>query len=367
MPALDWITIRGFKSLENVEKLQLRDVNVIIGANGSGKSNFISAFSFLHAIREGLLAETVKRAGGADDLAFYGRKETDTVSFHISFSDERNQYKIELACDERNRLVPLTETAYFWDKSRGYSSPYGVSIPSGEFEAGISQQQSQNVPHYVQQHLKKWRLYHFHDTSRNSPLKIPSEINDNRFLRSDGSNIASVLYLFRENYSKNYKLIRSAIQDVAPFFDDFVLSPMELDSDKIGLEWKEKGHEKFMPPSAFSDGTLRFIALATLLLQPTYYSPSVILIDEPELGLHPYALQVLASLIGQASNGSQIIVSTQSAFFLDNFDPEDVLIADRIDGATVFNRLEEGSLSDWLEEYSLGQLWEKAEIGGRPR
>lgn len=368
MPALDWISISGFRSLRNIEKLALASINVIIGANGSGKSNFISAFSFLHSIREGRLEETVKRAGGADDLLFYGRKETDQIRFHVSFEDEKNQYEIELIATDRNNLVPYKETAYFWDKSRGFTSPYDESIDSGELEAGISRAQQQRyVPHYVRQHLAKWRLYHFHDTSRGSPLKSNSDLNDNRFLRPDGSNLPSFLYLLREKYRPNYDRIVNSIRDVAPFFDDFILEPLELEKSVLSLEWKERGHEKYMSSAAFSDGTLRFIALATLLLQPSVYKPSVILIDEPELGLHPYALSVLASLVRFSSTTSQIIISTQSAFLLDNFDPEDVLVADRVDGATEFKRLDSNKLSSWLEKYSLGQLWEKAEFGGRPR
>lgn len=366
MPALDWITISGFKSLKSVEKLQLSSINVIIGANGSGKSNFISAFSFLHAIREGRLEETVKRGGGADEYLFYGRRETENIEFHISFENEKNQYKITLIADDKNRLVPFSEIAYFWDKSRGFSSPYDEIVSSDEKEAGISKAQQRYVPHYVRQHLARWRLYHFHDTSRNSPLKRTAEINDNHFLRSDGSNIASMLFLFKTRFPDHYNRIISSIRNVAPFFDDFILEPMELDQSRINLDWKERGHEKYMSASSFSDGTLRFIALVTLLLQPDIYRPSVILIDEPELGLHPFALSALASLVRIASTSSQIIISTQSAFLLDNFDPEDVLVADRVNGATQFARLNSEMLSDWLEEYSLGQLWEKAEFGGRP-
>ena len=366
MPALDWITIHGFKSLRSVEKLPLRSINVIIGANGSGKSNFISAFSFLHAIREGRLEETVKRAGGADEVLFYGRGETDKIKLGISFEDEKNQYSIDLIADDRNRLVPLSEKAYFWDKARGYPSPYDERIASQELEAGISQAQQKYVPHYERQHLEKWRLYHFHDTSKDSPLKRMSEVNDNRFLRSDGSNIAAFLYLLKEKHNSHYRRIVTSIRNVAPFFDDFILEPLELSSDRVNLDWKEVGHDKYMLASSFSDGSLRFIALATLLLQPVDYQPSVILIDEPELGLHPYALTVLASLVKAASSSSQIIISTQSAFLLDNFEPEDVLVADRIEGATQFARLNSEMLSDWLEDYSLGQLWEKAEFGGRP-
>lgn len=367
MPALDWITIRGFRSLRSVEKLPLRRINVIIGANGSGKSNFITAFSFLHAIREGRLEETVKRGGGADEFLYYGRAETKNLDFRISFEDEKNQYEIRLIGDDRNRLVPLSETAYYWDKSRGFSSPYDETVSSGETEAGISREQKRHVPHYVRQHLAKWRLYHFHDTSRDSPLKQNSKLNDNRFLRSDGSNIASMLYLYKEKYRTSYDRIINAIRNVAPFFDDFILEPLELDQGKINLDWRERGHDKFMSAASFSDGTLRFVALATLLMQPGLYQPSVILIDEPELGLHPFALSVLASLVRFASINSQIIISTQSAFLLDNFEPEDVLVADRVEGATQFARLNSEMLADWLDEYSLGQLWEKAEIGGRPR
>ncbi|MDR7103521.1 AAA family ATPase [Croceicoccus sp. BE223] len=366
MPALDWITIKGFKSLKSVEKLRLHDVNVIIGANGSGKSNFISAFSFLHAIREGRLEETVKRGGGADEFLYYGRSETDELEFRISFQDETNQYEIRLLGDDRNRLVPFSESASFWDKSR-YDQPFGLPVVSKEAEAGISEPQARPVAHYVRQHLEKWRLYHFHDTSSDAPLKKTAELNDNRFLRPDGSNIAAVLYLLKEKFPDHYKRIISTIRDVAPFFGSFVLEPLELNENKLNLDWIENGHDKFMSAASFSDGTLRFIALATLLLQPSIYKPSVILIDEPELGLHPYALSVLAGLIRYASKTSQIIISTQSAFLLDNFEPDDVLVADRVDGATQFSRLESAKLEGWLEDYSLGQLWEKAEIGGRPR
>lgn len=366
MPALDWITINGFKSLKSVERLKLGRINVIIGANGSGKSNFISAFSFLHSVREGRLEETVKRGGGADEFLFYGRNETKNLKFHISFEDEKNQYEITLIGDDRNRLVPLSEKAYFWDKSRGYAYPYDETVSSGETEAGISQKQDRNVPHYVRQHLSRWRLYHFHDTSRDSPLKAASQVNDNRFLRSDGSNISAMLFLFKEKFPEHYSRIVTSIRNVAPFFDDFILEPMELDSNRVNLDWKERGHDKYMSASSFSDGTLRFIALTTLLLQPGVYQPSVILIDEPELGLHPFALSALASLVRMASTSSQIIISTQSAFLLDNFEPEDVLVADRVNGATQFARLNSEMLSGWLEEYSLGQLWEKAEFGGRP-
>lgn len=365
MPSLDWITIEGFKSIRLIEKLRLTNINVIIGANGSGKSNFIASFAFLHNIRNGGLQEFVKRAGGADEILHYGREGSQEIRFNLSFSGERNQYDIRLIPTATNGLVPFDETVYFWNKE--YPTPYSEGIPSRDGEAGISSAQSRPIASYVRGHLDKWRLYHFHDTSSDSPLKRSSDLNDNRFLRPDGSNIASFLFMLKEKHPDNYKMIVSAIRDVAPFFDDFQLLPLILNQNKIVLEWTEVGHDKYMSSSSMSDGTIRFVALATLMLQPKEFAPSIILVDEPELGLHPYALTVLASMVRFAGQHSQVILSTQSALFLDNFEPEEVLVSDRVEGGTELKRLSSDVLNDWLNDYSLGQLWEKAEFGGRPR
>jgi predicted ATPase len=197
-------------------------------------------------------------------------------------------------------------------------------------------------------------------------MKQSSDLGDNRFLRADASNLASFLYMLRERFQTNYDLIVAVMQRVAPFFADFNLRPMALNEDKIRLEWKHKGSDSYFAASSLSDGSLRFMALATLFLQPAILRPSVILVDEPELGLHPYALTMLASMIRQASTQTQIIVSTQSALLLDHFNPEEVLVADRVENGTELRRLVEGELDEWLDEYGLGQLWEKAEFGGRP-
>lgn len=218
----------------------------------------------------------------------------------------------------------------------------------------------------MRDHLNSWRLYHFHDTSSTSPMKKTADVNDNRYLRPDGSNLAAFLYYLREKHEASYSLIRRTVQRVAPFFDDFQLEPQKLNPDKIRLEWRHKGSDAYFNAPSLSDGTLRFIALATLFLQPESYRPSVILVDEPELGLHPYAITLLASLIKQASASTQVIISTQSPLLLDHFQPEDVLVADRVDGGTQFTRLDPAKLASWLEDYSLGQLWEKNELGGRP-
>lgn len=365
MPALEWITIEGFRSIKAIERLELTPINVVIGSNGSGKSNFINVFSFLNAIREGKLQEYVARAGGADSILHFGSKVTPEILLKLAFSGEINQYEIRLHHTENDSLVPILELAYYWEKSK-YSSPYGRVLKRSGDEAGISQSIQNGITSYVRGHLAKWRLYHFHDTGRSSPMKLTNDINDNEYLRSDGSNLASFLYLLQEKYPENYSLIRRSVQRVTPFFDDFRLRPQSLNEDKIRLEWSHKGSDSYFDASSLSDGSLRFIALATLFLQPQVLQPSIILVDEPELGLHPYAITMLTALMRQASITSQVILSTQSALLLDQFTPEEVLVADRVDNGTTLQRLSSESLKDWLEEYSLGQLWEKAEFGGRP-
>ena len=197
-------------------------------------------------------------------------------------------------------------------------------------------------------------------------MRKTSKVDDNRFLRGDGSNLAAFLYFLKQKHEAAYSLIRRTVQRVAPFFDDFVLEPSNLRPDDIKLEWRHRISDQYFDAAALSDGTLRFIALATLFLQPLQLRPSIILADEPELGLHPGAIEILAALMQQSSVNTQVIVSTQSSRLLDRFEPADVLVADRVDGGTTFTRLEAPRLEKWLEDYSLGELWEKNEFGGRP-
>jgi predicted ATPase len=364
MAELDTITVRGFKSIASIEDLKLAPINVIIGPNGSGKSNFIGVFAFLHAIREGHLQNYVLKAGGADKILHFGSKVTEKLYVHISFEDGVNQYEIELEPTEADGLVPVFEIGYFWDKQ--YPKPLPKYLSGAGKEAGISNPRASGIAWYVRNHLDRWRIYHFHDTSSSSPMKKTANIYDNRYLRPDGSNLAPFLYFLRERHPDSYGWICDTIRQIAPFFDDFQLEPLRLNPTKILLEWRHVGSEAYFDASSFSDGTLRFIALCTLFLQPDEYKPSVILVDEPELGLHPYAISMFAALVKQTSINNQVILSTQSPFLLDEFEPEDVLVADRVDGSTQFTRLESAELADMLEDYSLGQLWEKNEFTGNP-
>ena len=363
MAALDWITVEGFRSIKRIERLALEPINVLIGSNGSGKSNFIGVFAFLREIRAGRMLEYVRRSGGADKVLHFGSRNTSNLNIHASLGDEVNRYVLTLASNAEDSLFPLREECHG-------SGQRHILLPSGP-ETWISDPNPRNLDRDaaiqdVRRHLDSWRVYHLHDTSSTSPIKKTANVDDNRFLRDDGANLAAFLYFLSHKHGDSYDLIRRTVRLVAPFFDDFQLQPQALNQDKIRLEWRHRGSDAYFDASSLSDGTLRFIVLATLLLQPVSLRPSVILLDEPELGLHPYAVTILASLVRQASVETQVVFATQSTLLLDQFQPEDVLVADRVDGGTKLTRLDAADLQEWLQDYSLGQLWEKNQFGGRP-
>jgi len=212
--------------------------------------------------------------------------------------------------------------------------------------------------------IANWGIYHFHNTGDYAEIIYPCSKRDYEYLRSDAGNLAAFLLFLRKKHEKEYHLIRETVQLAAPFFDDFLLRDSLDNPDDTLLEWRQQGSDYPFHPSQISDGTLRFICLATALLQPD--PPSTILLDEPELGLHPYALTLLAGLIQKASLKTQVIVSTQSAGLIDHFEPEDIVVVERENGESLFKRLDKADLKVWLEDYSLGDLWQRNVFGGRP-
>src|ERR1035438_3869106 len=230
---IDYITLKGFKSIASVEKLALKPINVVIGPNGSGKSNFIGVFAFLNAIREGRLRDYVTAAGGAEKVLHFGSKMTKEVYLHLSFSNEVNQYELTLSPTNDDGLYPSSETVYYWDKSR-YPRPHNSGLLSKQQgrEAGISGPDGR-VAGWVRDRLGRWRLYHVHDTSSSSLMRKTAKVDDNQFFRPDGSNLAAFLYYLRERHEESYHLIRQIVQRVAPFFDDFRLQPSRLNPEDI--------------------------------------------------------------------------------------------------------------------------------------
>lgn len=353
---LSELKIDGYKSIDHCD-LKMGCLNVLIGANGAGKSNFISFFRLIATMLDHNLQSLVGRSGGPDALLHFGRKTTDLLNAELFFGN--NGYKFSLEATMDNRLMFQRE-ALWWNQSGD------KGVRSGHFESQADQHRS-GIANYTLPVMKNWRVYHFHDTSDSAKVKQIHALNIDDYLREDGSNLAAFLYRLEKHHQKQYRRIVRTIRMVAPYFGDFKLRPTVANSEAIQLEWTEQGHDTPLKASALSDGTLRFILLATVLLQPEEFMPSAIIIDEPELGLHPYAINVLADLIKSASNEHQLIISTQSVELVSEFDAEDLVVVDKQSGASTFKRLNEEDLSDWLEEYNLGELWKKNLLGGRPQ
>ncbi|MDR0700887.1 MAG: AAA family ATPase [Azoarcus sp.] len=349
--------LRGYKSIAECD-LALGRLNVLIGANGAGKSNFIGFFRLIARILDSQLQLAVAEMGGPDALLYFGRKQTEAMEAELYFGN--NGYRFTLRPTQDNRMM-FAHEALWWVE-------HGDWRPAmGHFETYAEKQKNKTyIYDYVVPAMRSWRLCHFHDTSRSALVKQVHGINDNEYLREDARNLAAFLYRLEQHHAKHYNRIVRTIQLVAPFFGDFHLRPTVGNGEKIQLEWTEIGRDVPFPASALSDGTLRFICLATVLLQPESFMPAAILIDEPELGLHPFAITVLAGLMKSASQKHQLIVSTQSVELVSEFDAEDLIVADKEEQATVLRRLDTEALGEWLEEYSLGELWKKNLLGGRP-
>jgi predicted ATPase len=373
--AIKEITIKGFKSIVDLESFPLRSLNILIGANGTGKSNFISWFRMLREMAEQRLQHWVTVQGGADRIVSYGVKTTEEIRSIIKFG--LNEYQFSLQPTVGGDFLIIDDFLFDFE-SNPLSKPIPMNITNGGKESQLKDCRKvpknpsdvdeivANLAQYCYKSITRWKIFHFHDTSNTAGVKRKLPLHDNEYLRSDASNLAAYLYRLREENNETYQRIRKTVRLAIPFFDDFMLKPEQLPTEEkqINLQWKQINSDYPLWPSQLSDGSLRFICLTTAVMQPD--PPSTILIDEPELGLHPYAITLLGALIRSAAKRMQVIVSTQSVSLVNEFGVEDIVIVDRQDGATTFNRLDEKELKQWLKDYSLGELWEMNVLGGRP-
>jgi len=364
MNSLSKITIKGFKSINDLENFELKPLNLFIGANGAGKSNLISFFRLLHAFIEGDLNDFILKRGGISDMLHNGRKNTESLFFETHFGERGHRFTITSSTAEEP--IVSSEARYYEPGASAWwglgGSTDGKSMLTKESE-GHGYDASCSLP--VLTAIKSWQIYHFHDTSETAAMRHYEIVQDHANLRMDAANLAPYLKYLQENHSKSYRDILNAIRLVTPFFDDFVFTMRTMGSaEKVNLSWTQKGSDYPMQPYHFSDGSIRFIALATALLQPN--PPSAIIIDEPELGLHPHALAILAELIEDAATRTQLIVATQSATLLDHFSVEDIVAVKQEKGASTFTRLAESDYTQWLESYTVGELWTKNVITGGP-
>jgi predicted ATPase len=371
MARLQSIRIAGWKSIQDiVPNLELGSINVLIGANGSGKSNFVSFFKLMNELVNERLQTYIGRLGGASSVLHHGLKRGSQLSAELSIDTETERclYSFHLGHSAPDSLLFLGEDLRVF--------PHGSSLPlelhglPGRLyaESSLNQEADRCNQHakLVRIFLNRCRVFHFHDTSETAKSRLSGYIEENQYLNSDGGNLAAMLYLYQQTKPTIYRRIVSAIRKIMPMFDDFVLEPQRLNPKSILLNWKQIGSEYLFGPHQISDGALRAMGLITLFLQPAEDIPDVIVLDEPELGLHPHAIGIITGLLRAASLKTQIILTTQSTTFLDHFEPERIIVVDFEAGHSVFRRLDPEELKDWLEDYSVSELWEKNVLGGGP-
>jgi len=364
------ISIKGFKSIQWLEKFEPGPLNILIGANGAGKSNFIAFFRMMNWMTRGELQLEVATHGGAGRFFFGGPQVTREIEGAISVETEngQNEYEFRLGYASKDTLVFLQERARF--NSRNKPSHAWTEFDAGHRESRLieasrgGREPGAKVIRFIFSLLKGCQVYQFHNTSDRSRFKQKWLVTDKWELKEDGGNIAPVLLRLREAEPDCYAQIVSHCRRLLPFFNDFELTP---DGEYILLQWRETGSDLILDASAASDGMLRIFALLTLLCQPEDRFPDALFIDEPELGLHPSAIELVAGLLRSISHHTQVFVATQSPGFLSLFSPSDVTVVERDPLKSSFVRQSDEDLAAWLEEYSLGEVWQMNLIGGRPR
>ncbi len=370
--SLRTLALSGYRSYNNDlehNKIAFGDVNIMIGANGAGKSNLISFLEMISFMMTRGLRAYVARQGGTQPLFHFGAEQTNEIRGELLIHDagqtKEDTYSFALERSATDQLFFAQECMSFQDG--WHSQPYIRDFGVGHLESGLADA-TESTPRILRTYLERLRVFHFNDTTIHARIRNNASIADGAYLRSDGGNIAAFLYNMREDpaFTKYYERILRNIRMVLPQFYDFALGPDP--NGYLSLNWKQTGREEIFGPHQFSDGALRFVALTTLLLQPAATAPMTIILDEPEIGLHPYAISILAKEIRLASKTSQIIVSTQSPLLLNEFSCEDIITAeyDSVNQCSVLRRHKESELREWLAEYTLGELWEKNVLGGLP-
>lgn len=358
------VTIEGFRSLRNIQSLELPQLTVLIGANGAGKSTLIRFFEMLSwMLKAKSLQEFVVRHGGGDDQFFMGARKTSKIHAELCLETAAgyNDYRFDLAHLSAGDTVMVMNEAYrFSDRSRSTKAPW-IELGQVGKESGLLDQRNKTAI-TITNLLRQCSTYQFHDTSINAAIHNRWDITDSFRLRSDGGNLAAVLQDLLVTDAKRYELIIKQIRRVLPTFKNFVL---EEEAGKVLLRWIGNQSEKVFGSHLTSDGSLRLFCLLTLLNLPPDRLPDVMFFDEPELGLHPHAITLVAEMFKRLSMKRQIFIATQSPYMVDCFELENIIVASANNGETVLRNLPRVKYQEWLDdEYELSGIWLKQAVGG---
>jgi predicted ATPase len=367
------IDVKGFTSIDaEGQTIRLDPITVLLGANGAGKSNLVSFFKMLNFMTTGALQQYVADRGFADSLLYFGAKTTSEISARLCFEDEgaKDEYVFTLGRDATGRLFLQDETIVY--QVAGRAQPQVLNRGGGVRESQLKAraEDGDQTCQVVYRLLSQCKVFQFHDTSATAKIRSEGYIDDAKYLRSDAGNLAAFLrgLSIRNGGKRYYDRIVRHIRLMVPQFQDFDLAPSVENDKYVRLNWREQGSDYLFGPHQLSDGSLRFMALTTLFMQPPELRPRLIVVDEPELGLHPAAISALAGMVKAAAPATQIILATQSPRLVDEFTPDQVVIVEREQKPprSLFRRLDVQDLAEWLDHYCLSELWEKNVLGGRP-
>jgi predicted ATPase len=396
----DYIKIEGFRSFKKVE-LEMPRLAVLIGPNGGGKSNFLDLLMLVAEAGNGQLANGVYKRGGFPNIAF-GFDPSQEAGIELRFKealwwrvptrggDDKLDVRFKMAVRNYGSIAQVTAESV-WQESATEPSLCAEMVsrgPAGAVlrapnEAGavvaeerrgvtpselvISQvKDSEKYPasSFVLRELAGWTLYRDIDVGPEARVRQPTLIRPDVLLLPDGSNLSSVLHSIQQGHPDLWSEI---LEDLHTAYQDFVklTVPAGGGDGKVHLRWFERPYEKEgMSANLLSDGTLKLLCLMAILKTPD--PPSLICIDEPELGLHPDWIKLVAELLQDAAARTQVIVATHSPHIVAKLEPEQVIVTEKVEGETHLNQLKTRDLGNWLKDFSLAELWLSGEIGGRP-
>ena len=395
----DHIEIERFRSFRHVE-LDIPSLAVLIGPNGSGKSNFLDLLFLMAEAARGGLAEGVASRGGFDNLAFKGdpgdiflalrfqpkgvfEEEKDAITFKLKLKKVGPNCRVWFEQVSKAPRLPFhhaplmvmhrdKDGCMFRSIKTGMreevvENEEGKALES-DSELAISQVKDQEkypTPYKLLRLLQEWTLYENINVGFDAPVRQPSLLRPTMRLAPKGNNLASVLYSMQQQHPAIWKEIEEILETAYANFHSITFPP-EGGDGKVLLRWWERPYEKESGFSAnlLSDGTLKFLCLIAILKSPD--PPPLVCIDEPELGLHPDWIKLVAELMQSAASRTQLVVTTHSPQLVAKLSPDQVIVAEKVDGETQLKRLSEEKLKNWLEEFNLGDLWVAGHFGGRP-
>jgi predicted ATPase len=378
------LEVKGYRRLRRID-LSLRPFNVLIGANGVGKSSILEVIDLLAASADGVLEQTISHSGGVSSLITAdGKTDSMHLALHMPVTAEQPiVYQMSIASEGNGYSIVREELTQQQDQ--GSEKPFRFLNANAAiveyYKAGAKKPDRPNWEYkrmetalsQVPKMYKKpenfrnvlassAEIYHTLSVSARAPVRLPQSMQPARTPGTDGEDLLSCLYLMRETERDRFEAVEDALRAAFPTFDRIDLPPAAAGS--LTLAWRDRSFVRPIFPHQLSEGTLRFLWLVTLLQSPEL--PAVTLIDEPEVSLHPEMLQLLAELMREASSRTQLVVATHSDRFVRFLDPDELVVCDLDEcGGTTVRRASDLDLDAWMKNYSLDQLWSMGRLGGR--